>query len=92
MFGGVFVLGATAELTFLEFGTDPLQGERDDIHLLGNLSGEYRFVDWFAMTAELAYWQNFSDFVFRSGMGVDMVQDPAEYRRFEAWLGVRAFW
>ena len=96
MFGGVVVIGGRVEVSFLEFGTDesapdPEFRERDDIHLLGNLSGEYRLVDWFAITAEVSYWQNFTDFVYVTGTGATALRDPAEYKRFEGWLGVRAF-
>jgi len=92
MLGGVFVLSGRAELTFLTFGEDPVYGDRDDTHFLGNLSGEYRVVDWFAITAEGSYWQNFTDFVFDAdGAGTADPGDPAEYKRFEGWLGVRAF-
>jgi hypothetical protein len=58
------------------------------MHFLASLSGEYRLVDWFAITAEANYWQNFTDFAFVDPMGNE---DPAEFKRFEGWLGVRAF-
>lgn len=97
MLGGAVVLGAKAELTFVDFGRDAEldvagEGERNDIQLLTNLNGEYRVVDWFAITAELGYLQNFTDFtyVFIADDGT-RIEDPAEYRRFEAWFGVRAF-
>lgn len=96
MLGGAFLLGARAELTFVDFGRDDrlADPERDDIHLLTNLNGEYRFTDWFAVTAEFGYLRNFTDYVYV----IDDPADPgppfvdgAEYERFEAWLGVRAF-
>jgi hypothetical protein len=90
MLGGVVVIAGRVELTFLNFGVDPEFGERDDTHLLANLTGEYRLTDWFAITAEGSYWQNFTDFVFRTE-GVPESDDPAKYKRFEGWLGVRAF-
>lgn len=91
LLGGVVVIQGRVELSFLDFGNDPIQGERDDIHLLGNLSGEYRITDWFAITAEASYWENFTDFVFVTGTGPNQVRDEARYRRIEGWLGVRAF-
>jgi hypothetical protein len=91
MLGGVFVLAGRVELTFLTFGDDPELGERDDMHFLAGLSGEYRLVDWFAITAEGTYWQNFTDYVFRAPEGTMGEDDPAKYKRFEGWLGVRAF-
>ena len=91
MFGGVFVLGLKAELSFLSFGADDTLGatERNDKQLSTNLSGEYRFTDWFAVTGELGYSQNFTRYVYPM-MGM-VPLDPAKWRRFEAWLGVRAF-
>lgn len=91
MLGGTVVISGRVEFTFLDFGVDPKLRDRNDKHLLANLSGEYRLVDWFAITAEASYWQNFTDFVFRSGTGATATEDPAEYKRFEGWLGVRAF-
>lgn len=104
MFGGVFVLGVKGELTFLSFGTDddlvaiemaadpgspPPSADRTDKHLMTNLNGEYRFTHWFAVTGEVGYSQNFTSYEYpASGM---LTADPAKWRRFEAWLGVRAF-
>lgn len=90
MLGGQVVIGGRVEVTFLDFGREAGQDERDDIHFLGNLSGEYRLVDWFAITAEASYWQNFTDFAFRLGPMDDEIA-PAKYKKFEGWLGVRAF-
>jgi hypothetical protein len=99
MLSGTVVIQGRVELTFLDFGVDPTQGERDDIHFLANLSGEYRLADWFAITLEGSYWQNFTDFAFVIDGGDDgnvmtpddNNEDPAKYNRFEGWLGVRAF-
>jgi hypothetical protein len=98
IFGGVVALGVKAEVSFVDFGEDLTFGtaedlrERNDTHLLLNLSGEYRFVDWFAVTGEVGYQQNFTDFY------IDIMTAPGEtsrnyakYKRFEAWLGLRAF-
>jgi hypothetical protein len=105
MFGGVFVLGLKGELTFLAFGPDDdlialempglaagetaPSADRNDIHLMTNLNGEYRFTDWFALTGELGYSQNFTKYQYPAAGDVNA--DPAKWRRFEAWLGVRAF-
>ena len=96
LFGGVFMLRASAELTMVDFGRDDLlSDDRNDIHLLTGLSGEYRFTDWFALTAEVGYLQNFTDFTFTFDDDADPntpeVVDEAKYNRFSAWLGVRAF-
>lgn len=97
MLGRAVALGAKAELTFVDFGRDENldvtgDGERNDIHLLTNLNGEYRIIDWLALTAEFGYLENFTDFeyVFVNEDG-DEVVDPADYRKFEVWFGVRAF-
>lgn len=96
MLSGVVVIQGRVELAFLNYGTDPELGDRDDKHFLATLSGEYRLADWFAITAEASYWQNFTDFVFVTqtvdddGDPIEQ-EDPAEYKRFEGWLGVRAF-
>lgn len=101
MLGGEAVVGARAELTFVSYGAEAA-GSRDDIQLSTDLNGEYRFTDWFALTAEFGYLRNFTDYSFTavSGAGPDMtfgtaddvtMQDAAKYQRFEAWLGVRAF-
>ena len=106
MFGGVFALGLKGELTFVDFGEDDELaefGERDDMHILGNLSGEYRFTHWFALTGEVGYLQNISknsttdeDYFIDVGEDCGGAADEAcrnftKYKRFEAWLGVRAF-
>jgi hypothetical protein len=91
MFGGTLVVTARAELSLLDYGVDPIQGEREDTYLLGALAGEYRIADWLAFTADLTYVQTLTDFVFVSGTGAEAVRDPADFQRFEAMFGVRAF-
>jgi hypothetical protein len=92
MLSGTVVIQGRVELTFLDFGADEVQrAERDDIHFLANLSGEYRLADWFAITLEGGYWQNFTDFVYVIDPMNPSLNDPAKYNRFEGWLGVRAF-
>jgi len=91
MIGGVAVVGAKAELTFVSFGhDDKIMRARSDRDLLLNLNGEYRFADWFAVTAELGYSRNDTDFSYPA-MDANSPDDPAKYSRFEGWLGVRAF-
>jgi hypothetical protein len=101
LFGGVFMLRARASVTFVAFGADDrlraagLPAQRDDIHLDTGLSGEYRFTNWFAATAELTYLQNFTDYEFRfdddNMASTPEIIDDAAYDQFSAWLGVRAF-
>ena len=99
MLMGALLLGLRAELSFVDFGNDPNlasasnpSGSRSDIHLLTDLNAEYRIVNWFAITAELSYLQDFTDFeyVLMPATGPAIV-DPAKYQQFQAWLGVRAF-
>jgi hypothetical protein len=88
------VLAARAEFSFLSFGRDNTAADptRDDKHLLANLSGEYRMLEWLAVTGELGYIQNFTDYVSTTTVGTMTFDDPAKYKRFDAWLGLRAFW
>lgn len=95
--GGALIIAAKGSATFLAYGTDQnLVGARDDLHLMGELSGEYRFVDWLAMTAQVTYLRNITDFVFpatidpMTGM-TDAGPNPAEYDNVEVWFGMRAF-
>lgn len=112
LLGGVVAVGAKAEVAFVHFGDDPElaimdmdkngmvinpDGSRRDTQLLFNLNGEYRLVDWFAVTAELGFLDNISkdadgdDFFVRSTVNGTTDDNYAKYERFEAWLGVRAF-
>jgi hypothetical protein len=79
---------------------DQNQGSRKDTHLLLNLNGEYRFVDWLALTAEVGWLQDFTKYKVlalepATGVGSStalvMDQDPARYKQFIAFLGLRAF-
>jgi hypothetical protein len=97
---GALVLRLQTSLTFVDFGTDDDlaatggSGRRNDTHLLTRLSGEYRFTDWFAVTGEVGYLQNFTDFVFvipSSDPDAEPTTDAAKYNRFSAFVGVRAF-
>src|SRR4051812_48639552 len=96
LLGGAFLLALRGEVTFVDFGYDAVlasrgaDGNRNDIQLLVNLSGEYRIVDWFALTAELGYLQDFTDYEFPPTTTGGM-PDPAEYKQFQGWFGVRAF-
>jgi len=58
--------------------------------LLVQLGGEYRIVDWFALTAEIGYLQDFTDLRVPADHEGGM-PDPAEYKQFQGWFGVRAF-
>lgn len=95
MLMGSLLLMLRGEVSFLAFGADSLldqgQGPRRDTHLLTNLSGEYRFVDWLAATAEVGYIRNFTDFEYRFMTGSMLSSRPAKYDQFAAFIGLRAF-
>lgn len=88
------LLGLRADVGFIDFGRDGVlasvgaDSERDDILLRAQLSGEYRLLAWLALTAEVGYQQNFSDFVFPLPGAPG---DEAAYAQLQAWLGVRTF-
>jgi hypothetical protein len=85
---GKLLIALRGDVTFLTFGADPLDGTqspRQDINLVTNLSGEYRFVDWLALTGELGYIRNFTDYTYPVSMA------KASYQQFAAFIGLRAF-
>lgn len=97
LFGGALLIAARAGIEFLNFGRDLIQDRnqspRDDRRYFAELSGEYRFVDWLAVTTQLGMLIDDTDYVFQldSGDPSNPINDPARFSAFEAWLGVRAF-
>jgi hypothetical protein len=94
-FGGSFVLASKLAVEFLDFGPDVTQDnrERSDIRYSADISGEYRFVDWLAATAQLSALIDDSDFVaIAADADGNELEDPAEFKTFEAWIGLRAFY
>ena len=97
-FGGAFVIASKLAVEFLDFGPDPTQEEqRSDIRYSADLSGEYRFVDWLALTAQVSALYDDTDFVsrvmFTDEDGVRRtLEDPGEFKSFEGWIGLRAFY
>jgi hypothetical protein len=95
LFVGALLVTAQAGMEFLTFGFDEIQGSRDDRRYLGDLSGEYRFVDWLAVTGQFSFLIDDTDFVYRftPARAGDKVPDPdpAKFTAVEAWLGIRAF-
>ncbi|HKP63394.1 MAG TPA: hypothetical protein VJV78_41950 [Polyangiales bacterium] len=102
-FGGAFVLASKLGVEFLDFGPDPTQMDRarDDIRYSADVSGEYRFVDWLAATFQLVALIDDTDFVYENEVPdptptdpdrVTTLEDPAEFKTFEAWIGLRAFY
>lgn len=94
LFGGAMVVAGKLAIEFLEFGVDPIQGPRSDTRYSADVSGEYRFVDWCAVTAQLGLLIDDTDFVNRIQLpdNAGVVLDPAEFTNFEGWLGVRVFY
>jgi hypothetical protein len=100
-FGGAFVLGSKLAVEFLDFGPDPLQdrdqGPRSDVRYSADLNGEYRFIDWLAVTAQATALIDETDYVNSAEFGTAsgdtfLVFDPAKFKRFELWIGLRAFY
>lgn len=98
--GGAIVVGSKLAVEFLDFGPDPLQdgeqGPRSDIRYSADLNGEYRFIDWLAVTAQASALIDDTDYVnsaeFDTANGTRLAVDPAKFARFELWIGVRAFY
>jgi hypothetical protein len=95
LFVGALLLSAQAGVEFLTFGADLRQDnrKRSDVRLLADISGEYRFIDWLALTGQVSFIRDDTDFVFSvsRGMGEEPYRDPARFTAVEAWLGIRAF-
>jgi hypothetical protein len=97
-FGGAIVVGSKLAVEFLDFGADPLQSPeaRSDIRYSADVNGEYRFTDWLAVTAQAQALIDSTDFVTRAEVetpeGTRIAEDPAEFKRFELWIGLRAFY
>lgn len=88
LFVGALLLSAQAGVEFLTFGYDEVQrATRDDRRYVGDVSGEYRFTDWLAVTAQATVLVDDTDFVYR----LQDLSDPAKFTAVEAWLGIRAF-
>jgi hypothetical protein len=94
-----FLLALGGEVNFVQFGRDATlaslgaEADRDDIVVIADVSGEYRVLNWFAVTGDVSYGRNFTDFVFpplpRTMLDAG---DEAAYEQFQVWLGLRAFW
>jgi hypothetical protein len=103
LFVGALLVTAHAGVEFLTFGFDAVQRKtRDDRRYLGDLSAEYRFTDWLALTGQLTMLIDDTDFQFTlfetrvdpntmQPTRVQLPPDPARFSAYEAWLGIRAF-
>jgi hypothetical protein len=99
-FGGAFVLASKLAVELLDFGPDEAQdmgqGPRSDVRYSADLSSEYRFIDWLAVTAQLSALIDDTDYRFQSEVddgqgGTDLLVDPAKFTTIEGWIGLRAF-
>jgi len=96
MFLGSLLVSTRLGVEFLRFGHDLAQEERrKDTRYFGELNGEYRFVDWLAITGQANFLVDDTDFVYlfggAAGSGVESRADPAKFTSAEFWLGLRAF-
>ena len=104
MFVGALLLAARAGIEFVNFGYDERQdGTRDDRRIFADISGEYRFVDWLAVTAQAGVLVDDTTFEYKVKVPTTTVdpvtmrpqfttiRDPAKFTAVELWLGVRAF-
>jgi hypothetical protein len=98
---GSFLLGLDLGLVFAETGVaqTPTGVElgnnavRNDVFLTANLHSEYRFTDWLALTASVGYYGDYTDFDYDPAAVGGPIPDPGGgYQKFEAWLGLRAFY
>ncbi len=99
MVSSVFLLGIEGSVGLYDFGRvlDASgmaigSGERSDVRASAQLFGEYRVTNWLGFNATLGYTGDFTDFSYNRVLGMATVPDPAKYNKFEAWLGVRAFY
>jgi hypothetical protein len=90
---GALLLGARAGVEFLTFGRDLQQQDRsrNDVRYFADVSGEYRFIDWLAVTAQFSVLVDNTDFVYRFDRSLMLNDNRAEFTALEGWLGVRAF-
>ncbi|HJL16251.1 MAG TPA: hypothetical protein RMH99_11380 [Sandaracinaceae bacterium LLY-WYZ-13_1] len=100
---GRFLLGVNAAFAYHEFGAivepdgmTPVGTtlQRGDFRLIASVFGEYRFTDWLGVNATLRYTGNFTDYAYEVDDLSDMTTFlvPAQFNKFEAWLGVRVFY
>ncbi|MBN1654665.1 MAG: outer membrane beta-barrel protein [Deltaproteobacteria bacterium] len=104
LMGGVFLLDAKVWAGLLQYGVprnslgDVFSGPdadteaRQDVRISASLSGEYRFIDWLAVTASVGYLMDITDYEVDYGDRYPLPVEPADFNRFEGWLGIRAFY
>ena len=97
LMAGAFLLTLEGNYTHLQFGADGIldgtQRARADHRLGARLSGEYRFTEWFAITADVSGTKVITDYEFQSAIAMmPTVVDPVRYDRFNAFVGLRIFY
>jgi hypothetical protein len=95
LIGRAFLISSKVGIEFLKFGRDDLQGNRSDRRYFGELSGEYRFIDWLAATAQFNMLIDETAFAYKAppgATGMAAAPNPANFKAFEGWLGLRAFY
>lgn len=94
---GAFLMTIEGNYTHLQFGTDAnldgTQRARADHRIGGQLSAEYRFTDWFALTGNVAATKVFTDYEYQSTTPMmATVVDPVRYGKVDAFVGLRIFY
>ena len=98
--GGVFMTGidfsATRSVTGVALAADGMTllgtaPTRDAWRLLTDIYAEYRATQWLAITLNLQYFADFTDFTYVD-LGAPLVDPGAGFSKFQAWLGVRVFY
>jgi hypothetical protein len=95
LLGRAFLIGSRLGVEFLDFGRDAVQGGRKDRRYFGELSAEYRFISWLAVTGQVNMLIDDTDFVYQppvGATGVAALPNPARFKAFEGWVGLRAFY
>jgi hypothetical protein len=99
MIGRVFLLDAEVWAGLLQYGvprrgdgqilgTTP--GKREDTRVGASIGGEYRFVSWLGVNAKVGYMADYTD--FETDLSNLVSPEPAKFKKFDAWLGIRAFY
>lgn len=99
MVSRVFLLNAEVWVALLKYGI-PLTGggndlgdtgdPRKDVRVSASLGAEYRFVEWLGVNAKVAYTMDVTK--FKTNVRTLDLTIPSQFKKFEAWLGVRAFY
>lgn len=92
--GGAFLMSANAYYAYVKYGNDTRvdgNGPRVDNRVGGELSGEYRFADWVAVTAHTSLTTNMSDSRLRAPDATS-AEIPLNFTRFDAFGGLRIFY